>query len=122
MRRWFMSRRMQAVGIRLARDLAWRCGELSTDQMRNEWRALTIAVPRRVQKRMLAAFLDESDLLDRAGGQEGSGMMRLCEWCGKPSDERYCDDVCRRADKSGFITEETPAWGWPGRAFPDPQS
>ena len=64
-----MSRRMQAVGVRMARDLAWRCGELSTPaEMRAEWSALVIAVPRRVQKRMLDAFLDEMDLIRRAGG------------------------------------------------------
>jgi hypothetical protein len=40
--------------------------------------------------------------------------MRLCEWCDRPSEERYCDDVCRRADKAGYITEDTPPRGWPG--------
>jgi hypothetical protein len=68
MRRWFMSRRMQAVGIRLARDLAWRCGAMDPDQIADEWRALTIAVPWRVRKRMLVAFIEESNLVGRAGG------------------------------------------------------
>ena len=68
MRRWFMSRRMQSAGIRMARDLAWRCETMSPGQFADEWRALTIAVPGRVRSRMLAAFLEESNLVGRAGG------------------------------------------------------
>jgi hypothetical protein len=36
--------------------------------------------------------------------------MKRCEWCGRPSEERYCDNVCRTADKTGYITEDTPPW------------
>jgi hypothetical protein len=68
MRRRFMSRRMQAVGIRMARDLAWRRAAMTDDEIGREWRAMTIAVPGRVQMRMLAAYMEESDLVTRAGG------------------------------------------------------
>lgn len=28
-------------------------------------------------------------------------MSDFCEHCGEPSVDRYCDDDCRRADKTG---------------------
>ena len=61
-----MPRHMQQVFVRLARDLAWRCDPMTEGEFAVEWLSITIAVPRRVKKRMLAAFAEERDMLNRA--------------------------------------------------------
>lgn len=49
--------------------------------------------------------------------------LHPCEHCGAPTIERYCDDDCRRADKTGtgpkacaFVAGYTEGWcAWHSR-------